>query len=171
MNRLSENIDKPTSKIIVQSLVLSFINYCICILGSTNKTLIQAVQKLQNFAAKVVTGGARKYDHVTPIIKELEWLTVKDKYYLEKCTTVYKSVNGLYPDWYLNLSTVRDNTTTTARQGNKLYVKRTKTDSGARATTVCGHKLWNELHNYIITSGSLYSFKSSLRNLLLSVPN
>ena len=116
INKVSENFDKPTRKIIVQSLVLSLINYCICIWGSTNKTLIHIVQKLQNFAAKVVAGGARKYDHVTPIIKELEWLTVKDKYYLEKCTTVYKSMNGLYPDWYLNLSTVRDNTTTTTRK-------------------------------------------------------
>lgn len=151
--------------------MLSLINYCICIWGSTNKTLIHTVQKLQNFAAKVVTGGARKYNHVTPIIKELEWLTVKDKYCLEKCTTVYKSMNGLYPDWYLKLSTVRDNTTTTTRQGNNLYIKRTKTDSGARATTVCGPKLWNELPHYITTSGSLHSFKSSLRNLLLSIAN
>ncbi len=171
INRVSENFDKPTRKVIVQSLVLSLINYCICIWGSTNNTLIHTVQKLQNFAAKVVNGDARKYDHVTPIIKELEWLNVKDKYYLEKLTTVYKSMNGLYPDWYLNLPTVRDNTTTTTRQGNNLYIKRTKTDTGARATTVCGPKLWNELPHYITSSGSLHSFKSSLRNLLLNALN
>ncbi len=171
INRVSENFDKPTRKVIVQSLVLSRINYCICIWDSTNNTSIHTVQKLQNFAAKVVNGGARKYDHVTPIIKELEWLIVKDKYYLEKCTTVYTSMNGLYPDWHLNLPTGRDNTTTTTRQGNTLYIKRTKTDTGARATTVCGPKSWNELPHYIVTSGRLHSCKSSLRNLLLNALN
>ncbi len=34
--------------------------------GTTNATLFSTVQKLQNFAAKVAVGGARKYDHVSP---------------------------------------------------------------------------------------------------------
>ena len=72
INGVSEHFDKTTRKTVVQSLVLSLINYCICIWTCTNKTLIHTVQKLQNFAAKIVNGGARKYDHVTPIIKELE---------------------------------------------------------------------------------------------------
>ena len=168
INRVSENFDKTTRKVIVQSLVLSLINYCICIWGGTNKTLIHSVQKMQNFAAKIAFGGARKFDHVTPIMKELEWLTVKDKYYFEKCITVYKSVKGLYPEWYLNLSTVGENTTNRTRQENNLYVPNVKTNSGARATTVCGPKLWNDLPRCVTSCGSLHSFKSSLKKFLLN---
>ena len=45
-NRISNNFDKPTKKIIVQSLVASLINYCIVIWNLTNKTLLLTIQKL-----------------------------------------------------------------------------------------------------------------------------
>ncbi len=56
INRISDNFDKSTRVLLVESLVLSLISYCISIRGSTNKTLLQNIQKLQNFAAKVATG-------------------------------------------------------------------------------------------------------------------
>ncbi len=31
----------------------------------------------------------KKYDHVTPIIKDPQWLAVKDKYTFEECITVF----------------------------------------------------------------------------------
>ncbi len=167
VNRISENFDKETRIIVVQALVLSLINYCISIWGSTNKTLRDRVQKLLNFAAKVAVGGARKFDHVTPIMKELKWMSVCEKYILEKCCVMYKCVRKCYPDWYYKFSTVGDNTSSVTRQINKLHVPRTVTDSGARATTVRGPKMWNSLPFYIANSGSLYSFKSKLSKMLL----
>ncbi len=110
-NRISDNFDKRTRVLIIKSLILSIINYCVSIYGSTNKTLLSNVQKLANFAAKVAIGGARKFDHVTPIMQELEWLTIKEKFILEKCTTMYKAVSGLYPTWYLTFPTVREKCT------------------------------------------------------------
>ncbi len=108
---------------------------------------------------------------MTPILKDLECLTIKDKYLFEKCSAVYKAVNGLYPEWYLKFSTVRENTGSTTRQENKLYVQRTRTESGARATIVCGPKSWNDLPHDIVKSGSLHVFKASLKNLLLKTDN
>ncbi len=168
LNRISEDFDKPTRKTVVESLVLSVINYCISIWGSGNKTNLHNVQKLQNFAAKIAIGGARKYDHATPLRKELQWLNIPDKYIFEKCTTVYKVIKGFYPEWFLKFPTVSESTTNMTRQENKLYIQRTRTDTGARASTVCGPKFWNNLPQSVISSGSLQSFKSSLTNLLLN---
>ncbi len=72
INRISNNFDKATRIVVVQSLVLSLINYCIIIWGSTNETLLDDVQKIQNFAAKVAVGCCRKYDHVTPVEDQRE---------------------------------------------------------------------------------------------------
>ena len=58
----------------IQSIVLSIINYYYTIWGTTNATQIDRVQKLQNFAAKMAEGNAQKFDHVTPILRELGWL-------------------------------------------------------------------------------------------------
>ncbi len=61
LSRLSEDFDKPTRKTVVESLVLSVINYYINIWGNGNKTNLHNVQKLQKFAAKFAIGGTRKY--------------------------------------------------------------------------------------------------------------
>ena len=50
IRQISDNFDKPTRIIVVQTLVLSLMNYCISIWGSTNVTLLHRVQKLQSFA-------------------------------------------------------------------------------------------------------------------------
>ncbi len=69
INRITKKINKRTIVIVVKSSILSLINYCVSIWGSTNKTLFSKVKKTRKLAAKVATGGARKYDHVT-IMKE-----------------------------------------------------------------------------------------------------
>ena len=61
INRIGDLCDKQQTRIIiVQSLVLSLIHYCIRIWRTTNHTLLSNVQKVQNFAAKVAIGGAKK---------------------------------------------------------------------------------------------------------------
>ncbi len=44
-------------------------------MGTTNMTLINKLQKLQNFAAKTAMRGAKRFDHVTPILKEQKWIS------------------------------------------------------------------------------------------------
>ena len=64
--------------------------YCSSMWISTTKKNIPRLQKVQNFAARIVT-GARKYDHITPILKELHWspvakqLEVRDTLMAFKC--------------------------------------------------------------------------------------
>ncbi len=71
ISRVSVNFDRRTKETVVQSLVLSLINYCFKIWGTTNSTLIHKVQKLQNFAARVSIVGMEKHDKVSPFFKEL----------------------------------------------------------------------------------------------------
>ncbi len=123
INRISKDFDKGTRKIVVKSLVLSVVNYCINIWGSCNKTLIHSVQKLQNFTAKIGIGGARKYNHVTPLRKELQRLTITDKDIFEKYIMVYEVINGLHSELLLKFPTVRENTASTTRQENSCMYK------------------------------------------------
>ncbi len=53
----SMNFDKSSRIIVVQS---SITNYCIRIWGTTNATLIQKVQRLQNFAVRSSAGGLKR---------------------------------------------------------------------------------------------------------------
>ncbi len=60
ISRVSINVDKATRKFVVQALVLSLINYCIRIWGTTNNSVIKTkVHELQNFAAKFSICGMK----------------------------------------------------------------------------------------------------------------
>ena len=98
LTRIQEIFTKETRILVVQSLVLSIINYCMLIWSPTTKEQILRVQRLQNFAAKVAIGGARKSDHVTPIFKELKWLNIEQKCRLESSSMVYKALHNYIPD-------------------------------------------------------------------------
>ena len=76
-NRVKNNIPVCTRVLLVQALALSIINYCSKVWGMAQKTQIQRVQKLQNFASKVATANAKKYDRATPYINSLKWLKIE----------------------------------------------------------------------------------------------
>ncbi len=72
INRVKHYFDEPTRVLIIQSLVMSILNYCNTLWGATNNALLFKLQKLQNFVIRVGDGTARKYDHVTPLFKRLQ---------------------------------------------------------------------------------------------------
>ncbi len=104
-------------------------------------TVISSVQKLQNFAARVAVRGVKKYDHVSPSFRELQWLRLKQKHVFDVGVTIFKVLRGFYPDWFLSLSSRQDVTSSITRQRHSLYVPHTKTQSGERRTAVRGAKL------------------------------
>ena len=64
---------------VINALVFSKLYYCSPVWSSTTKKNISKLQKIQNFAARIIT-NTRKFDHITPVLQELRWLPVS--YYL-----------------------------------------------------------------------------------------
>jgi len=125
------------------------------------------VQKLQNFAAKVVDGKAKKYDHVTHILKELKWIRIEERYKLEICFFVYKILNGEFYAPFMPMLTVGQVRQTRSRQANDLFIPRFNTDMGSRAVTIRGPTLYNALPEDIRNSGNKVVFKTKLQNYFL----
>ena len=167
LSRISKSLDKPSRILVVQTIILSLINYCIRMWGTTNLTIINKTQKLQNFAAKLAMGNARKFDHASPIIQKLGWLKIIEKYKLETCATVFKILNGFHPDWYKKFLTVHEATDSSTRQQSCLFIPKTRTDTGARSLDVTGPKMWNNLPSDVTSAVSVSSFKSRLTRYLL----
>ncbi len=167
INRISSYLDKATRIVVIQSLVLSHIKYCISIWGTTNSVHINKVQKLQNFAARVAVGGLRKYDHVSPAFKELNWLKVKQMHAFHTGVAMFKVINNIYPSWLFSFLTVHDRTQCITRQKNNIVIPRSRTEVGARAFSVIGPKIWNSLPYDIATTISLHGFKFKFSNFIL----
>ena len=60
----------------LHGLVMSKLDYANAILYGLPDNVVKQLQHVQNAAAKVIF-QKRKYDHVTPILKELHWLPVQ----------------------------------------------------------------------------------------------
>ena len=167
LNRIKNNIPLTTRILVIQSLSLSIINYCMKIWGTANLTQLKQVQKLQNFAARIALGNIKKYDHITPHINKLKWLKINNKYIFDVCVYIYKVLSNQLPDWILTLPMVREVNSRITRQQNNLLVPLTRTMMGEKAMEVRGPKLWNNLPEEIRNSNTISSFKNKLKQHLL----
>ena len=59
---------------------------------------IGQLQKLQNAAARIVSLSSKR-SHITPILKTLHWLPVKERIFFKILLFVYYIVNGTAPDY------------------------------------------------------------------------
>ena len=100
MNVLLTIFKTELSKLItiVNSLVFSKLLYCSSVWTNTTKKNIELLQTVQNFAARIVS-GTRKFDHVTPILKQLQWLPIVKQLEVRDATMVFKCLNGLAPPY------------------------------------------------------------------------
>ena len=173
LNRVWDRFQPECRVMAVQALILSVLNYCLPVWGSTSKTQMNRVQKVLNFAARIAIGGAKKHDHVTPIFEKLKWLKIKPRFMYSICLIIFKSINNILPEWVFSLPTIREireNRVNTRHQEN-LFIPRTTTDIGARNIKVLGPKLWNKLPSDIIDCHSINLFKSRLMQYLLNTQN
>ncbi len=72
LNRVKEKFERGTRKTVVEFIALICVNYSLPDYGTTNATLLRRVQQLQNLAAKICIGGARRSDYFTPFIDQLQ---------------------------------------------------------------------------------------------------
>ena len=89
----------------VRSLVISRIDYCNGLLSSIPSTQLDRVQRLQNWAARLVFQVSR--DHPSqPLLNSLHWLPLKQRIIFKLLLFVYKILNNEAPkylDTCLNL--------------------------------------------------------------------
>ena len=105
------------------------------------------LQSLQNAAARLVSHTS-KFDHITPVLKDLHWLPLEARINLKIILLTFKIIHGHAPIYLRDLlelyAPVRDllfsdKLCLIKPRGNfnKTYAQ--------RASSVCGPILWNDL--------------------------
>ena len=73
LSHLRHYLPTETLPEIVNALVISHIRYCLVVYGNGSSKNQRRIQKLLNFAARVIS-GKRKFDHVSDVRDSLQWL-------------------------------------------------------------------------------------------------
>ena len=82
ISRIRYTIDLDTTKTLVQALVTIKLDYCNSLMLGTPGYNISKLQHIQDAAARMVHGKGFVL-HITPYLKELHWLKVTERNYLQ----------------------------------------------------------------------------------------
>ena len=149
-------------KTIVNSLVVSCLDYCNGLYYGIREELLHQLQLIQNAASKLVM-GKYKHDHIEDDIKTLHWLTVKKRIIFKLALLVHKSLNGLAPSYLQDLLQLHYASSSTSV---RLNVPRTNSSYGSRAFSVIGPKIYNSLPLEIKECTDIIIFKKKLKTYL-----
>ena len=97
INQEKHAFDRSTLSIIINALVFSKLFYCCNVWSNTTEYNLNRIQAVQNFAARII-GNTRKYDHISPILKELKRLPVRQHLYYHHAIMAFKCMTGCAPD-------------------------------------------------------------------------
>jgi hypothetical protein len=78
---------------LVTSLVHSRLDNCNVILAGLPSCDMRRLQLVLNLLIRLVT-GARKYDHVTPLLRDHHWLPIAERVEYKLCTLVFRCLQG-----------------------------------------------------------------------------
>jgi len=87
---IARSLSDDAARTVVQAFISYPLDYCNTLLCDISDGLIQHLQSVQNAAARLVT-GARRRDHITPVLRQLHWLPVRQRVDFKMAVLVYKS--------------------------------------------------------------------------------
>ena len=130
---------------IIDSLVFSHLRYCVQVYGGANSQSKDCIQKVLNFAARVIS-GRRKFDHISDVLRELEWLNAQQFIdYSDLCMLKRLLDMGQTSPLAANLQFNRDVVQRETRQSGCLAMMRPRTNHGRRNFIYRASLLYNNL--------------------------
>ena len=162
ISKMKYYLSTEQMQILVQSLVISSLDYCNGLYYGINSKQLKQLQCIQNRACKTILGLKRK-DHVSNHLKELHWLRIQERIEFKIILLTYKALNGLSPS-YISELLQYNNISGSRSPSLKTYIA--KSSMGSRANTSVAPCLWNALPDEIKHVDNISVFKKLLKSYL-----
>lgn len=169
IGNLRKYLDQKQTETLIHAYLTSRLDNCNSLFYALPDYLINKLQRIQNTAARLVT-LTKKRHHITPVLRQLHWLPVKQRIIYKILLLTFKALQGKSPV-YISELLKEHNPTRTLRSSNKkiLSVPAARTATyGERAFSVCAPKLWNSLPLQIRSSRTVDTFKTHLKTHLFN---
>src|SRR5271163_3797952 len=151
------------AKTIINSFIISRVDYCNGILFGVTKKQTLRVQSILNASARVLYGGSMR-DHITPLIRDrLHWLRYGQRTTYKLCLMAYKSLHGCAPPYIVDLvvPVSINQYARRLRSSDTLCIQQRKSrlQFGERCFSVSASRVWNTLPVHVRLSPSLNIFR------------
>ncbi len=169
VSKVRDYLDKKSLEIITHAFVTNRLDSNNSLLVGLPDCLIRKLQYVQNSTARMIT-RTQKFEHITPILKDLHWLPVAQCISFKILLFTYKCVNNLAPSYLCDLLQIYK-PLRSLRSADKylLCVPATNLVTyGDRSFSKAAPILWNNLPLHIRTSSSVDSFKRNLKSYLFT---
>ena len=171
IKRVSSFLPRDKLEMVIHAFVTNRIDYCNSLLYGLPDCELKKVQRVQNAAARLLT-STRKYDHITPVLRELHWLPVKYRIQFKILLLTFKAIHGMAPDYISRLLDVRQHTRYSLRSSSSIVLNYPKgrmlSSFGDRSFSVAAPKLWNSLPASLRDTVSISCFKAQLKTYLFT---
>ena len=142
-------------------MILLYFDYYSAVWGCIGNGLSQKLEKLQNRAARIITGSS--WDaRSAPILHALKWNSLADRHAKQLKSLMFKTVNHLVPEYlshkFANVNTIHRHNLQGAQ--NNLFIPRPNTEALKKSFGYRGAVTWNSLSaeaKQATTSNSFYS--------------
>ena len=95
---------------LVHSFVSSKLDYTNSILYGMNASCLNKLQRVQNYAARLVCGFPSRLLATSSLLKNLHWLTIKQRIFFKLLLLVHKFFIGLAPQYFCEILLVKCDT-------------------------------------------------------------
>jgi hypothetical protein len=158
------------AKALVNAFISSRLDYCNSLLAGVGEGLLSKLQSVQNAAARFIT-RTRKFEHISPVLRDLHWLPIRQRINFKVAMLVYKSLHGAAPSYIADdcilTSTVSGRRNLRSADTCMLMVPRVQTKYGSRSFAVYGPAVWNSLPDDLrTTDSSIAVFRRGLKTFL-----
>ena len=167
IRKLKSCVDRNTLICAYNALILPHFDYCCEVWDTIGVTLSDRLQKLQNRAARVITGRKNEHGQSELALNELNFKPLKERRTQFIANLMYKITHGLAPKKLIDIfqKTLSSQNYNLRGSATKLYLPKPKTEYLKKGFSYRGAKLWNGLSDEQRNIQSLSHFNSSVRHL------
>jgi hypothetical protein len=166
-------LSKEAVLTVIHAFVTSRVDYCNSVLFGCPGYVLDSLQSILNAAARMIHGSSR-YDHVSPLLQQLHWLSAPCRIEYKVAITVFNCLKGSGPQYLTDM--LLPQSTYSRRPGLRSSdtgllqtVRRSTRSLGKHSFRESGPTVWNSLPaNLRIANWPCHQFCKSVKTALFN---